>query len=98
MEWDKTTLLKILAWALANYDGAVTVAGKSLGFESKGQVPFLLDESFMPGGAVVAERVSLYADSYADLDAEKANDFIGFFRSEQSMQLKQIAKRMRENA
>lgn len=92
----KTTLLKVLAGVLADYDGEVEIAGHRPGPESKAAVSFLPDASFLSDGARVSYCLDLYKDFFADFDTDKATDLIGFFGLETSMRLKQMSKGMRE--
>nr|WP_313311888.1 ABC transporter ATP-binding protein [Dietzia maris] len=92
----KTTLLKILAGALAGYSGDVRIAGHVPGPESKALVSYLPDTSFLPDAARVSYCLELYPDFFADFQPEKARDLIGFFGLSESARLKQMSKGMRE--
>ena len=92
----KTTLLKVLAGMLADYEGDVTIAGHRPGPRSKAHVSFLPDASFLPDHSRVSECVRLYRDFFADFDNAKADDLIGHFGLDQSMRLKEMSKGMRE--
>lgn len=92
----KTTLLKILAGVLADYSGEVLIAGHRPGPESKAAVSFLPDTSFLPDAIRCRGAVELYRDFFADFDADKANELIGYFRLDQSQMLKAMSKGMRE--
>lgn len=92
----KTTLLKVLAGVLADYTGAARIAGHAPGPESKALVSFLPDSSFLADSARVNYCVRLYADFFADFDADKARDLIEFFGLDESMRLKEMSKGMRE--
>lgn len=92
----KTTLLKILAGVLADYQGSVSIAGHEPGPESKALVSFLPDTSFLPDSARVSYCLDLYADFFADFQTEKARDLIGFFGLSESSRLKEMSKGMRE--
>lgn len=92
----KTTMLKIMAGVLSNYQGQVTVAGHAPGPESKALVSFLPDASFLPDGARVSYCLDLYEDFFKDFDRTKASDLIGFFGLDERMRLKEMSKGMRE--
>lgn len=92
----KTTLLKILAGVLADYEGHVRVGGHEPGPASKALVSFLPDTSFLPDSARVTYCLELYRDFFADFDVEKARDLIGYFGLSESSRLKQMSKGMRE--
>ena len=92
----KTTMLKIMAGVLSNYEGTVTIGGYAPGPESKALVSFLPDASFLPDRARADYCIDLYADFFADFDRSKASDLIGFFGLDKSMRLAAMSKGMRE--
>jgi ABC-2 type transport system ATP-binding protein len=92
----KTTLLKVLAGVLADYEGHVRIDGEVPGPASKARVSFLPDISFLPDGARTSYCIDLYDDFFEDFRPEQARELIGFFGIEESMRLKQMSKGMRE--
>ena len=92
----KTTLLKILAGVISDYQGEARIAGLRPGPASKARVSFLPDTSFLPHGARARYCVDLYADFFEDFDTEKAHELIRFFGLDESMRLKEMSKGMRE--
>jgi len=92
----KTTLMKILAGVISDYQGEARIAGLAPGPESKAKVSFSPDTSFLPDGARARYCVDLYADFFEDFDASKAHELIRFFGLEESMRLKAMSKGMRE--
>lgn len=92
----KTTLLKILAGVLADWQGEVTVCGHRPGPESKAQVSFLPDTSFLPDRYTCADAIGLYAEFFADFEAPKAAEMVEFFRLPPDRTLKELSKGMRE--
>lgn len=92
----KTTLMKILAGVISDYQGEARIAGLAPGPESKARVSFLPDTSFLPDSARARYCVDLYSDFFADFDAGKAHELLGFFGLEESMRLKEMSKGMRE--
>lgn len=92
----KTTLLKVLAGMLLQYDGDVQIAGHRPGPESKSLVSFLPDESFLADGDTIRQSADMFADYFADFNRSKFDDLIEFFKLEQSMKLNALSKGMRE--
>lgn len=92
----KTTLLKVLAGVTSDYTGEAHIAGLPPGPESKALVSFLPDTSFLPDHARVSYCVKLYEDFFADFNATKARNLIGFFGLTESMRLSEMSKGMRE--
>lgn len=72
----KTTLLKILAGVLADYDGTVTIAGHRPGHQSKALASFLPDASFLDSDLTATRAVDLFARLFADFDPAKATHLI----------------------
>jgi ABC-2 type transport system ATP-binding protein len=92
----KTTLMKILAGVVSDYEGEARIAGFTPGPASKARVSFLPDTSFLPDGARARYCVDLYDDFFEDFDAAKAHELIRFFGLDESMRLKEMSKGMRE--
>ena len=61
----KTTLIKILNGLLTPTSGAVTVAGRQIGVETKKVVAFLPDNSYLNSWMTVKQIVEYFADFYA---------------------------------
>ncbi|SHI66979.1 ABC-2 type transport system ATP-binding protein [Tessaracoccus bendigoensis DSM 12906] len=94
----KTTLLKVLAGALTQYGGEVSIHGHRPGPESKAIVSFLPDASFLPDSATIDFCIRMYDDFFADFSREHASDLIGFFGLDPSRKLSTLSKGMREKA
>lgn len=92
----KTTLLKILAGVLAEWEGAVTIAGHAPGATSKALVSFLPDASFLPDYHKPADSIAQYARFFADFDEAKAREMVDFFGLPWDRSLKEMSKGMRE--
>ena len=75
----KTTLLKVLAGALARYEGTVRIHGHAPGPESKALVSFLPDASFLADNSTIDGCVRQYRDFFADFNETKGRDLIQFF-------------------
>jgi len=92
----KTTLLKVLAGALADWQGDVRVAGFAPGPDSKALVSFLPDASFLPDSHKPDDSIALYARFFTDFDEQKAREMIDFFGLPWDRTLKEMSKGMRE--
>ena len=92
----KTTLLKILAGVLADYEGQVRVAGHAPGPQSKALVSFLPDAAFIADNLTAERAVAYYARFFADFDADKARDLIRFFKLPADRTIKEMSKGMGE--
>ncbi|MDO5092750.1 MAG: ABC transporter ATP-binding protein [Propionibacteriaceae bacterium] len=94
----KTTLLKILAGVMQDYDGEVRIAGIGPGPETKARVSFLPDASYLSDGATIAQCLRLFTDFFPDFRPDKARDTVKFFGLQEEMKLKHMSKGMREKA
>ncbi|WP_312720980.1 ABC transporter ATP-binding protein [Mobilicoccus sp.] len=92
----KTTLLKILAGVMYDYDGDVRIAGYRPGPESKARVSFLPDLAVLPMRWRVTDALRYHRDFFDDFDEAKAIDLIGSFGLATSMRIKEASKGMRE--
>ena len=92
----KTTLLKILAGVLADYQGRVRIAGHAPGPRSKAAVAFLPDAAFIADNLTAERAVAYYARFFADFDADKARDLIRFFKLPADRTIKEMSKGMGE--
>ncbi|WP_167202764.1 ABC transporter ATP-binding protein [Actinomyces respiraculi] len=90
----KTTLLKVLAGLLADYEGEVTIAGHTPGPESKALVSFLPDAAFLAEDLTAERAVAQFSRLFADFDAAKARELIGFFGLPSDRTLKAMSKGM----
>ncbi|MGK2348465.1 ABC transporter ATP-binding protein [Actinomyces sp. W5033] len=75
----KTTLLKVLAGLLADYEGEVRVAGHAPGPESKALVSFLPATAFLAENLTAEQAVAKFSRLFADFDDAKAHDLLRFF-------------------
>ena len=68
----KTTLLKILAGVLSDYEGTVTIDGHAPGVATKEIVSYLPDADFLNTEWTAAYAIRVYSTFFADVDADKA--------------------------
>ena len=92
----KTTLLKILAGVLSDYEGRVTIAGHAPGPQSKAMVSFLPDAAFLASNLTPGRAIAQFSRLFADFDADKATRLVDFFKLPQDRTLKEMSKGMGE--
>lgn len=92
----KTTLLKILAGVLSDYQGSVSIAGHAPGPASKALVSFLPDASFLASSQTPEQSVAVFSRFFADFDADRARSLIDFFQLPAERSLKEMSKGMGE--
>lgn len=92
----KTTLLKILAGVLADYSGTAEVLGLRPGLETKAQVSYMPDCSYLEDRMTPNDALDLFADFYTDFDRRRAYEMLLAFRLEPTQRLRDMSKGMRE--
>lgn len=92
----KTTLLKILAGVLADYDGTVTIDGHAPGVATKEIVSYLPDADFLNSEWTAADAIRIYSTFFADFDADKAASMVDFFGLPSGRRLGEMSKGMGE--
>ena len=92
----KTTLLKILAGVLTDYDGTVTIDGHRPGPVSKSIVSYLPDADFLNPEWTARKAVKEYSRFFADFDASKAAAMVDFYGLSDSQPLSEMSKGMGE--
>jgi ABC-type multidrug transport system, ATPase component len=92
----KTTLLKVLAGVLTTYTGQVKICGNELGVQSKANVAFLPDTSFLNNRDTVGQCLEMYKDFFADFSSEKTEDLLALFGLNMDQRLSEMSKGMKE--
>lgn len=92
----KTTLLKVLAGVLAEYTGEVRIHGAAPGPETKANVSFLPDQSFLPDSVTVTSAITMYAELFPDFDTPRARTLIDELGIAADRRLKALSKGQRE--
>lgn len=72
----KTTLIKILAGLINDYRGQVLIDGHRPGPYTKALVSYLPDRTYLSGWMKVGDTLEMFADFYADFDADKAKELL----------------------
>ena len=92
----KTTLLKILAGVMADYEGEVRIAGHAPGLQSKALVSFLPDADFLATSLTPPRAIAQFSRLFADFDAAKARRLVDFFGLPADRSIKEMSKGMGE--
>ena len=92
----KTTLLKILAGVLSDYEGTVTIDGHAPGVATKAIVSYLPDADFLNTDWTAADAIRVYSLFFSDFDADKAASMIDFFALPTDRRLSEMSKGMGE--
>ena len=92
----KTTLFKILAGLIGDYQGVVSIDGHLPGVYTKSVVSYLPEKTYLEEGIRAGDAIAMLADFYTDFDRVKAKELLGRFRLEPGMKLKTMSKGMQE--
>ena len=92
----KTTLLKILAGVIHDYDGKVAVNGYAPGPESKATTAFLPDTTYLEEYFRTIDAINYFDDFFSDFDKVKALDFAQRFNLRLNQKIKTMSKGMQE--
>ena len=92
----KTTLLKILAGVLSDYEGIVTIGGFTPGVATKEIVSYLPDADFLNADWTAEDAIRVYSMFFADFDADKAASMVDFFGLPSDRHLSEMSKGMGE--
>lgn len=92
----KTTLMKILAGVMQDYEGEVRLFGKTPGAETKAFTSYLPDSSLLADNLTPRSAIGQYRDFFTDFDSAKAYEMVDFFRLPADRKLSAMSKGMRE--
>lgn len=92
----KTTLLKLANGLLQPTAGQILIDGQAPGPASKAIVSYLPDAAYLPDWMEVADLVEMFADFYADFDAEKAHEMLNALGIADIARLKTLSKGTKE--
>ena len=92
----KTTLLKILAGVLSDYEGTVNIDGHAPGVATKAIVSYLPDKDYLNTDWTVVDTIRIYSTFFADFDADKAASMVDFFGLPTDRRLGEMSKGMGE--
>ena len=92
----KTTLIKMLNGLLTPTQGSIKINGQYVGVDTKAQVPYLPDRTYLSGGQKISEILDFFSDFYADFSKEKAIEMLQSLNIDPSVKLKTLSKGNKE--
>lgn len=92
----KTTFIKILNGLLTPTSGELLINGNKPGVESKKQVAYLPDNSYLNSWMTVEQIVKMFSDFYADFRPELAYEMLSRLGIRQKAKLKTLSKGNKE--
>ena len=94
----KTTLLKILAGVITDYEGEVRLFQTAPSPESKRFTSYLPDSSLLADSITPLDAIEQYGDFFSDFDGSKAKELMHFLQLPLERKLSAMSKGMREKA
>ena len=92
----KTTLIKIVNGLLTPTSGMLLINGNAPGVETKKQVAYLPDNSYLNSWMTVEQIVKMFSDFYADFRPELAYEMLGRLGITPKVKLKTLSKGNKE--
>lgn len=92
----KTTLIKLLNGLLMPSKGEILIDGQSVGVETKKQVAYLPDNSYLNSWMTVKQIVAYFADFYEDFRPEVAYEMLARLDIAPDKKLKTLSKGNKE--
>ena len=92
----KTTLIKLLNGLLTPTKGEIRIGGQKIGVETKKQVAYLPDNSYLNSWMMVKQIVSYFADFYEDFQPEVAYEMLSRLDIAPERKLKTLSKGNKE--
>ena len=92
----KTTLMKVIAGMINDYEGSVLIDGQPVGAHSKAVVAFLPDKTYLPQWMTAKQAIYYMNDFYENFDKKKAFTMLEQFMLSPQMRVKTMSKGMQE--
>ncbi len=92
----KTTLIKLINGLLTPTEGAIYINGKAPGVQTKCEVAYLPDNSYLNSWMTVKQIVDYFVDFYADFREELAYTMLDRLGISPTMKLKTLSKGNKE--
>ena len=92
----KTTLIKIINDLLTPTSGEVLVNGKKIGIESKKDIAYLPERTYLDKTMTVERVIKFFEEFYDNFDTEKARKLLKDLELDSTMKLSKMSKGMLE--
>ncbi|MCH5172470.1 MAG: ABC transporter ATP-binding protein [Erysipelotrichales bacterium] len=92
----KTTIIKLIAGLLKNFDGEILINEKHIGPESKAIVSYLPDSTYLKENLVINDVIKMFADFYQDFDTNKMLSMLKTMNISQFSVIKSLSKGNKE--
>ena len=92
----KTTLIKLLANLLTQYQGSILINGHKPGLETKKIISYLPDRNYLADNWTANQAISYFKDFYEDFDEKQARELISKLQIDPFMKFKSMSKGTKE--
>ena len=92
----KTTLLKLICDLLTPTDGEVLFEGAPIGVESKKEIAFLPERTYLDKSMTIAQTLRMFSDFYDNFDVGKAKKLLADLDLPEDRQISKLSKGMQE--
>lgn len=92
----KTTLIKMLNGLLTPTQGSIKINGHYVGVETKAQVAYLPDRTYLAGNQKIADILDYFSDFYEDFSKERATEMLQSLNIDPSCKMKTLSKGTKE--
>ena len=92
----KTTLLKLINDLLTPSSGTVLFEDAPIGVESKKQIAFLPERTYLDKSMTIAQTLRLFCDFYDNFDVDKAKRLLADLDLPENRQISKLSKGMQE--
>ena len=92
----KTTLLKLICDLLTPTDGEVLFEGAPIGVESKKEIAFLPERTYLDKSMTIQQTLRMFQDFYDNFDVNKAKKLLADLDLPEDRQISKLSKGMQE--
>lgn len=92
----KTTLIKMLNGLLTPTAGSIRINGCPVGPQTKAQVAYLPDRTYLAGGQNINQILDYFADFYSDFSVERARQMLQSLNINPNAKMKTLSKGTKE--
>lgn len=92
----KTSLIKIIAGIIQDYDGKVMIDGRVPDEYTKSIVSYLPEKTYLGENLKAKDALDFFEDFYSDFDREKASRMLSQFKLDPNQKIKSMSKGMQE--
>ncbi len=92
----KTSMIKIIAGLIQDYEGQVLIDGRVPGEYTKSIVSYLPEKTYLGDNLRAKDALDFFEDFYSDFDREKASKMLSQFKLDPNQKIKSMSKGMQE--